>query len=41
MAYHARRFDEARTHLHTAQNDAPSPEREWAVDMLSWRWQEE
>ena len=41
MAYHARRFDEARTHLHAAQTDAPSPEQEWAVDMLSWRWQEE
>ena len=25
MAYHARRFDEARTHLHTAQNDRAQP----------------
>jgi tetratricopeptide (TPR) repeat protein len=41
MAYHDRRFDEARGHLHIAENDAPSPEQEWAVDMLSWRWQEE
>lgn len=41
MAYHARRFDDARTHLHTAEADAPSPEQEWAVDMLAWRWQEE
>lgn len=41
MAYHDRRFEEARGHLHIAQNDAPNPEQEWAVDMLSWRWQEE
>ena len=40
MAYHDHRYDEARTHLHTAETDAPSPEKEWAVDMLSWRWQE-
>ena len=40
MAYHSRRFEEARTHLHTAETDAPDPERGWAVDMLSWRWQE-
>ena len=40
MAYHDHRFDEARTHLHTAEADAPSPEKEWATDMLSWRWQE-
>jgi tetratricopeptide (TPR) repeat protein len=41
MAYHAHRFDEARTHLHVAETDAPDPEKSWAVDMLSWRWQEE
>ncbi len=41
MAYHARRFEEARTHLHTAQSDAPDPEQGWANDMLSWRWQED
>ena len=41
MAYHARRFAEARTHLHTAQSDAPDPEQGWATDMLAWRWQEE
>ena len=40
MAYHNKRFDEARTHLHTAQTDAPDPEKAWAIDMLSWRWQE-
>jgi tetratricopeptide (TPR) repeat protein len=40
MAYHSGRFDEARTHLHTAETDAPDPERGWAVDMLAWRWQE-
>jgi tetratricopeptide (TPR) repeat protein len=41
MAYHGKKFDEARTHLHAAQNDAPDPEKGWAADMLSWRWQEE
>jgi tetratricopeptide (TPR) repeat protein len=41
MAYHNKKFDEARTHLHTAQNDAPDPERGWAADMLTWRWQED
>lgn len=41
MAYHARRFEEARTHLHAAQSDAPEPEQGWANDMLSWRWQED
>lgn len=41
MAYHGRRFDEARTHLHTAEADAPDPEKGWATDMLAWRWQEE
>ena len=41
MAYHSRKFDEARTHLHTAQADAPDPERGWATDMLAWRWQED
>jgi tetratricopeptide (TPR) repeat protein len=41
MAYHTHRFEEARTHLHTAQADAPEPERGWATDMLSWRWQED
>ncbi len=41
MAYHNRKFEEARTHLHAAQQDAPDPERGWAADMLSWRWQED
>ncbi len=41
IAYHGKKFDEARTHLHTAQADAPDPERGWATDMLSWRWQED
>ncbi len=41
MAYHSHRFEEARTHLHTAQADAPEPEQGWATDMLSWRWQED
>jgi tetratricopeptide (TPR) repeat protein len=41
MDYHTHRFDEARTHLHTAEKDAPDPEKGWATDMLSWRWQEE
>ena len=41
MAYHDHRFAEARTHLHTAQADAPNPEQDWATDMLSWRWQED
>lgn len=40
MAYHNKRFDEARTHLHTAETDAPDPEKGWATDMLAWRWQE-
>jgi tetratricopeptide (TPR) repeat protein len=40
IAYHSHRFDEARTHLHTAEADAPDPEKGWATDMLSWRWQE-
>ena len=40
MDYHSHRFDEARTHLHTAEADAPDPEKGWATDMLSWRWQE-
>ncbi len=40
MAYHGHRYEEARTHLHTAETDAPDPERGWAVDMLAWRWQE-
>jgi tetratricopeptide (TPR) repeat protein len=40
MAYHGKRFEEARTHLHTAEADAPEPEKGWATDMLSWRWQE-
>jgi tetratricopeptide (TPR) repeat protein len=40
MAYHNNKFDEARTHLHTAEADAPDPEKGWATDMLSWRWQE-
>jgi tetratricopeptide (TPR) repeat protein len=40
MAYHAGRHDEARTHLHAAESDAPDPEQGWARDMLSWRWQE-
>ena len=41
LAYHSRKFDDARAHLHTAETDAPDPERGWAVDMLAWRWQEE
>ncbi len=41
MAYHDKRFDEARTHLHVAQTDAPDPEQGWATDMLTWRWQED
>ena len=41
IAYHGHRFDEARTHLHTAEADAPDPEKGWATDMLSWRWQED
>ena len=41
MAYHGRKFDDARTHLRTAEADAPDPERGWATDMLAWRWQED
>ena len=41
MAYHSRKFEDARAHLHTAQTDAPNPEQGWAVDMLAWRWQED
>jgi tetratricopeptide (TPR) repeat protein len=40
IGYHSHHYQEARTHLHTAQTDAPEPERTWAADMLSWRWQE-
>ena len=40
MAYHSKKFDEARIHLHTAETDAPEPEKGWATDMLTWRWQE-
>ena len=41
MAYHSHLLEEARGHLHTAEADAPDPEKGWAIDMLSWRWQEE
>src|SRR5258706_4037241 len=40
MAYHHKRFDDARTHLHTAETDAPDLEKGWAVETLSSRWQE-
>jgi uncharacterized protein HemY len=40
MAYHNKRFHDARTHLHTAETDAPDLEKGRAVEMLSWRWQE-
>lgn len=40
IGYHSHQFQEARTHLHTAETDAPEPERTWAADMLTWRWQE-
>jgi tetratricopeptide (TPR) repeat protein len=40
MAYHSKRYDDARTHLHVAEADAPELEKGWAVEMLDWRWQE-
>jgi hypothetical protein len=41
MAYHAKDFDTARTHLHRARDNADDPEKAWAIEMLEWRWQEE
>jgi tetratricopeptide (TPR) repeat protein len=40
IAYYANNFDVARTHLTHASEHAEDPYRDWAQQMLDWRWQE-